>query len=88
MSKVTIKHEKTSLYVEIQVDTSTYLLSQEQYAELFHTVIQHPPKDVLWLSCVTNEFIDPKHTEQAIDELDDFVANTCMEYAPENEEVA
>jgi len=45
MTQVTIKHERTSLYVEIQVDTSTYLLSQEQYAELYHTVLQHPPKE-------------------------------------------
>ena len=82
MSTVTINHEKTSLYVEIQVDTSTYLFHQEQYAELFHTVLQHPPKGVLWTSCVTDEYIDPNHTEQAIDELNDFVANTCMEYAP------
>jgi hypothetical protein len=86
MSKVTINHEKTSLYVEIQVDTSTYLLSQEQYAELFHTALQHPPADVLWLSCVTKDMIDPAHAEQAIDEMNDFVAGTCMEYAPEDEE--
>jgi hypothetical protein len=86
MSKVTIEHERTNLYVEIQVDTSTYLLSQEQYAELFHTVLQHPPKDVLWLSCVTKDMIDPSHAEQAIDEMNDYVANTCMEYALEDEE--
>ena len=86
MAKVTIEHEKTSLYVEIQVDTSTYLLSQEQYAELFHTALQHPPKDVVWVSCVTDEYIDPNHTEKAIDELNDFVAGTCMEYALEEED--
>jgi hypothetical protein len=86
MSTVTIKHEATRLYVEIQVDTSTYLLSQEQYAELWHTALQHPPADVLWASYVTKEFIDPAHVEQAVDELNDFVANTCMEYAPEDEE--
>ena len=80
-----IKHVRTNLYVEIQVDTSTYLLSQEQYAELFHTVLQHPPKGVLWVSCVTDEYIDPKHVEQATQELDDFVAGTCTEYAPEEE---
>jgi hypothetical protein len=45
MSTVTIKHERTNLYVEIQVDTSTYLLSQEQYAELWRTAMQHPPKN-------------------------------------------
>lgn len=45
MAKVTIKHERTSLYVEIQVDNSTYLMDQEQYAELYHTVLQHPPKN-------------------------------------------
>jgi hypothetical protein len=85
MSTVTIKHEATRLYVEIQVDTSTYLLSQEQYAELFFEAIQHPPASVLWSSCVTKEFIDPEHAERAVDELNDFVAGTCMEYAPEDE---
>lgn len=45
MAKVTIKHERTSLYVEIQIDNSTYLMDQEQYAELYHTVLQHPPKN-------------------------------------------
>lgn len=86
MSKVTINHEKTSLYVEIQVDTSTYLLSQEQYAELFHTVLQHPPKGVLWVSCVTDEHLDPQHADRAIGELNDYVADTCMAYALEDEE--
>ena len=46
MSRVTIKHERTSLYVEIQIDTGTYLLDQEQYAELYRTMLQHPPKGV------------------------------------------
>lgn len=46
MSRVTIKHERTSLYVEIQIDTGTYLLDQEQYAELYRTMLQHPPKNV------------------------------------------
>jgi hypothetical protein len=84
MSTVTIT--KTELYVEIQVDTSTYLFNHEQYDELFHTALQHPPADVLWTSCVTKEFIDPAHAERAVDELNDFVAGTCMEYAPEDEE--
>jgi hypothetical protein len=77
---------KTELYVEIQIDLSTYLLNHEQYAELWHTALQHPPAEVLWASYVTKEFIDPAHAEQAVDELNDFVANTCMEYAPEDEE--
>ena len=83
MSKVTINHEQTNLYVEIQVDTSTYLLSQEQYAELFHTVLQHPPKGVMWVSCVTDEHLDPDKAGEAVTELDDFVADTCMAYALE-----
>lgn len=86
MSKVTINHEKTSLYVEIQVDTSTYLLSQEQYAELFHTVLQHPPKGVVWVSCVTDEFIDPFYAEDVVEELNDAVADTCMQYGPQEKE--
>ena len=86
MSTVTIDHVATSLYVEIKVDNSTYLMSQEQYAELWHTALQHPPAEVLWASYVTKEFIDPAHAEQAVDELNDFVANTCMEYAPDDEE--
>jgi hypothetical protein len=84
MSTVTIT--KTELYVEIQVDTSTYLFNQEQYDELWHTALQHPPADVLWASYVTKEFIDPAHVEQAVDDLNDFVADTCMAYAPDDEE--
>jgi hypothetical protein len=86
MSRVTIKHERTSLYVEIQVDTSTYLMSQEQYADLFHEALQHPPADVLWVSCVTKDLIDIDYVEVAVDELNDFVAGTCTQYAPEDEE--
>lgn len=86
MSKVTINHEQTNLYVEIQVDTSTYLLSQEQYAELFHTVLQHPPKGVLWVSCVTDEFIDSAHIDKAVEDLNDAVADICMTFAPDEEE--
>jgi hypothetical protein len=86
MSTVTIEHVATSLYVEIKVDNSTYLMSQEQYAELFHTVLQHPPKGVLWTSCVTDEHLDPEQATQAIEELNDFVADTCMAYAPDDEE--
>jgi hypothetical protein len=82
MSKITINYEQTNLYVEIQVDTSTYLLSQEQYAELFHTVLQHPPKDVVWVSCVTSDYIDSFYAEDVVDELNDLVAQTCDQYAP------
>jgi hypothetical protein len=85
MSKVTIEHERTNLYVEIQVDTSTYLLSQEQYAELFHTVLQHPPKDVLWVSCVTSDIVDQFYAEDLSDELNDYVADTCMMYTKKDE---
>jgi hypothetical protein len=84
MSTATIT--KTKLYVEIQIDSGTYLFDHEQYAELWHTALQHPPAEVLWASYVTKEFIDPAHVEQAVDELNDFVANTCMEYAPDDEE--
>lgn len=86
MAKVTINHEQTSLYVEIQVDTSTYLFSQEQYAELFHTALQHPPKDVVWLSCVTNDMVDEFYASDLADELNDYVADTCMMYAKDDEE--
>lgn len=86
MSRVTIKHEATSLYVEIQIDTMTYLLRQDQYADLFHEALQHPPKDVLWVSCVTKDLIDIDYVEVAVDELNDYVAGTCMQYAPDDEE--
>ena len=86
MTQVTISHEKTSLYVEIQVDTSTYLLSQEQYAELFHTALQHPPKDVVWLSCVTRDMVDESRVSELVDDLNDYVADTCMMYGNDEEE--
>lgn len=86
MAKVTIEHVRTSLYVEIQVDTSTYVLSQEQYAELFHTALQHPPKDVLWVSCVTNEMVDEFYASDLADDLNDYVADTCMMYSKNEEE--
>jgi hypothetical protein len=79
MSKVTITQSEHS--VEIQVDTMTYLYDHDQYAELFHTALQHPPKDVVWTSCVTTDLIDPIYADDVIDELNDAVANTCMQYA-------
>jgi len=86
MTKVTISHEKTGLYVEMRVDNSTYLLSQEQYAELFHTALQHPPKDVAWLSCVTRDMVDESRVSELVDDLNDYVADTCMMYGNEKEE--
>jgi hypothetical protein len=83
MSTVTITHKEHS--VEIQVDTMTYLYDHDQYAELFHTALQHPPKDVVWTSCVTTDLIDPIYADDAVDELNDAVADTCMQYAPQEE---
>lgn len=86
MAKVTIEHERTNLYVEMQVDTSTYLFSQEQYAELFHTVLQHPPADVVWVSCVTRDLVDESQISELVDDLNDYVADTCMMYSKDDEE--
>jgi hypothetical protein len=86
MTKVTIEQEKTSLYVEMRVDNSTYLLSQEQYAELFHTALQHPPKDVAWLSCVTRDMVAESRVSELVDDLNDYVADTCMMYGSDEEE--
>lgn len=80
---ITIKQQGTS--VEVTVDTSTYLFNPEQYAELWHTMRTHTPSDVLWSSVVTKEMIDPEYVGQAIDELDDYVAQTCMQYTQEED---
>ncbi len=83
MTKISIT--KSENYVEVQVDTSTYLLTTEQYDELWHAMRQEDnyASDVLWTSVVTSEYLDPENADEAIDELNDFVADTCMQYAPE-----
>ncbi len=83
MTKISIT--KSENYVEVQVDTITYLLTKEQYDELWHAMRQEDnyASDVLWTSVVTSEYLDPESSERAIDELNDLVADTCMQYAPE-----
>jgi hypothetical protein len=86
MSKVTIT--KTELYVEIQVDTSTYLFNHEQYDELWHTMRQDEnyASDVLWTSAVTKDVVDEFYASDLADDLNDYVADTCMMYAKGEEE--
>jgi hypothetical protein len=43
MSQAIVK--RTDNYVEIEVDTSTYLFTPEQYAELYSAVTMTPPDD-------------------------------------------
>jgi uncharacterized protein (DUF2461 family) len=81
MSKVTITHKEHS--VEIQVDTMTYLYDHAQYAELFHTALQHPPTDVMWQSTLTQEMVEHMSEEDLgnlIEELDSAVEDICTQY--------
>lgn len=84
----TVIINKGNTTVEVQVDTGTYLFTQDQYDQLWHTMreSENYASDVLWTSAVTTDYLDPEHADEAILELDDFVAETCMAYAPEEEE--
>lgn len=74
---------KSGDYVEVQIDTSTMLLTKEQYDDLWHAMRDEDnyASDVLWTSAITSEYLDPENAEQAINELNDFVADTCMQYS-------
>ena len=70
-----------SRYVSIKVGSNTYLFERSDYNELFHAILQNPADDVVWASCVTADMVrDPEDSGNLIDELNDFVAGTVMEY--------
>lgn len=68
-------------HYQVVMGLSTYLFTPSDYDELFHAILQTPASDVVWVSCVTADMVrDPEDSGNLIDELDDFVAGTVMEY--------
>lgn len=66
---------------EIKMGMASYYFRPSDYDELFHAILQTPASDVVWVSCVTADMVgDPEDSGNLIDELDDFVAGTVMEY--------
>lgn len=84
MTRVTVT--KTHNYVELTIDTSTYLLRSEQYDELWHAMREEEnyASDVVWSSAVTKELVDEFYASDLADDLNDYVADTCMMYRKEN----
>jgi len=79
--KMEIKIERSDRYVSIETDNSTYLFHRDTYNALFHAILQTPADDVVWVSFVTADMVaDPEDSGNLIDELDDYVAQTVMEY--------
>lgn len=71
--------------VEIKMGYSTYLFDRYRYDALFHAMLQTPASDVVWASCVTADMVrDPEDSGNLIDELNDFVADTVMHYAKDD----
>jgi hypothetical protein len=76
-----IKIERSDNYVSVDMGSHTYLMQRSDYNALFHAMFQEPADDVVWVSCVTAEMVaDPEDSGNLIDELDDYVAQTVMEY--------
>lgn len=81
-----IKIDRGGPTVEINIGYSTYLLDRENYNALFHAMLQEPADDVVWVSCVTADMVaDPEDSGNLIDDLDDYVAQTVMEYGSEDD---
>jgi len=67
--------------VEIRLGQSTYLFTADAYAALAAAIFDNPPKEVVWQARITEEMISSDtNTESMIEELDDYVAGTAMEY--------
>lgn len=73
---------KSDNYVTIKLDTSEYLMDHAQYSELLQAILVNPPSDVVWMSVVTNEYLNlsAEMRECFAAELNDYVAGTYLEY--------
>lgn len=78
---MTTQIDKSGEYVEIRVNSFTYLFTQDQYAELAAAIFTNPPADVVWQARITSDMLsDLTDVTSMIEELDDYVAGTCMEH--------
>ena len=76
-----VKIEQNANAVEIRLGQSTYLLTADAYAALAAATFDNPPKDVVWQARITKDMVSElTDTESMIEELDDYVAGTAMEY--------
>lgn len=73
---------KTGHHVEIKLGMSTYLMDNDQYAELLHAIRLNPPEDVVWLSLLTKGdtgHLSGSDIEELTEELNDAVASVATE---------
>lgn len=69
--------------VEIRMGSNTYLFTREDYAALADAIFTNPPADVIWQARITEDMvgdISKENLARMVDELDDFVAGTAMEW--------
>jgi hypothetical protein len=67
--------------VKLRVGLSTYLFTPEDYAAIAAAIFNTPPADNVWQARITEDMVSElTDTESMIEELDDYVAGTAMEY--------
>jgi len=67
--------------VTIHVGITKYLFTPDDYAAIAAAIFDTPPADVVWQARITRDMISRvTNTESMIEELDDYVAGTAMEY--------
>jgi len=65
----------------ISMGSNTYYFLIDDYAALAAAIFDNPPKDVVWQARITKDMVSElTDTESMIEELDDYVAGTAMEY--------
>lgn len=58
-----------------------YVFTPPQYAAIAEAIFSNPPPNVVWQARITEEMISSDtNTESMIEELDDYVAGTAMEF--------
>lgn len=73
-------------YVAIKFCSGEYWMDHAQYSEMVQAILQNPPKDVVWMSVVTDEYAPAEKSARGemVDELNDYVADTLMAYERED----
>lgn len=81
MTSVEITRNSDTL--EIRMGYSTYVFTSKDYDTLFHAMREVPASDVVWQSLITQDAVadlNDSDKSNLINELDDYVANSCTEY--------
>ena len=75
-----VKIEITNI-VTIHVGIVKYLFTPDDYAAIAAAIFDTPPADVVWQARISEDMVSElTDTESMIEELDDYVAGTAMEY--------